>query len=136
MKSLHLAVSLALMFASACRGTEGPIDPIWGKQPCAHCHMLLSDPTSAAQLLSSAGERSYFDDIGCLVEALLDQRGVVTGAWVRDAAGTWQNAARARYARGHHTPMGYGFVLLANGPLDFAHVQREIAEQRAARSAR
>lgn len=125
-----------LASALGCQGREGPVDPVWGKQPCAHCHMLLSDPAHAAQRLAALGQPLYFDDIGCLVEAMLDRPSAAGTAWVRDGTGAWHEAQRARYGGGHRTPMGYGFALQQAGPLDFAQVQRELAAKRAARSER
>ena len=126
----------AAVLGVGCQIDERPVDPVWGKQPCAHCHMLLSDPASAAQLVGVPGQPLYFDDIGCAVEHQRTQRGAGGQIWVRDPSGAWRSALDARYGNGHRTPMGYGIAVQADGPLDFAQVQREIALKRTARSDR
>lgn len=118
----------------ACASASEPVDPAWNKQPCAHCHMLVSEPRTAAQLVTRAGERSFFDDVGCLAEHLSQASDDVAAAWVRDARGSWSLARSARYRSGDATPMGYGIVADAGGPLRFEQVQREIALHRVARS--
>jgi hypothetical protein len=133
MKLIYIILSLVALLAG-CNADNTALEPVWGKQPCAHCHMLLSDPSNAGQLVTIAGERLYFDDVGCLVEQLLDEPGTVARAWVRDAGGHWVHASSARYERGLETPMGYGFAPRAAGSFEFADLQREVAQRRLARS--
>ncbi|HKP62666.1 MAG TPA: hypothetical protein VJV78_38285 [Polyangiales bacterium] len=113
----------------ACSSSTTPSDPVWGKQPCDHCHMLLSEPRTAAQLVTIRGDRRYFDDVGCLVEHLATHGAEVARAWVRDARGQWVEAQRANYRGAEATPMGYGFVVDERGSIDFARVQREVARR-------
>jgi len=50
----------ALFFAlllSSCEDPATPKDPVWGKQPCASCAMLVSDPRFAAQASLGSGQR-------------------------------------------------------------------------------
>jgi copper chaperone NosL len=97
-------VALVLL---ACTKTDQPVDPVWGKEPCAHCRMLVSDKRFAAQVVD-AGDRFYFDDIGCMVSWLDDKK--VEHMWVRDAlADRWIEARHARYVAGAKTPMDFGF---------------------------
>jgi copper chaperone NosL len=93
--------------------------------------MLVSDPQTAAQLVTRAGERLHFDDVGCLVEHVAARVGLV---WVRDVRGQWVDAHRARYRGGESTPMGYGFVADERGSLDFTQLRREVAQRGIARS--
>ncbi|MFZ5896941.1 MAG: hypothetical protein ACOY0T_38140 [Myxococcota bacterium] len=118
--------AISALFLCACRGSANPTDPPWGKQACANCRMLVSDPRFAAQALSPVGERVYFDDIGCLVSYLADKPGVKK-SWVRDANGTWLEAASARYRGGATTPMDFGISVDAGGPLDFGAVKALVA---------
>jgi hypothetical protein len=97
--------------------------------------MLVSDPQTAAQLVTHSGERLYFDDVGCLIEHLAAGSGKVARVWVHDAHGQWLDALRARYRSGASTPMGYGIVVDPHGSIDFLHAQHEVAQQRLARSA-
>ena len=123
----------ALLFG--CSASDAAVEPVWGKQPCDHCHMLLSDPHNAAQLVTLSGERLYFDDVGCMVERVARDTGSVAHMWVRDAHGTWIDAHRARFRTGVQTPMGYGMQVSDTGDLDFAQVQREIVRRRYAEKA-
>jgi copper chaperone NosL len=120
--------SLLLMAASlgGCDDPNLAKEPIWNKQPCDHCHMLLSDPRYAAELSTPAGDRWFFDDIGCLVAFMVERKLTHARAWVREGS-RWRDASQARYARGAQTPMGYGFVPSPNGELDFRALLRGAA---------
>src|SRR6187401_3298056 len=122
-----LVVSLAV---AACSTSAEPVDPIWGKQACGSCRMLVSDPSYAAQLVDQRGTRHFFDDVGCLVAYLADHpQSPPCAMWVRSAA-RWVEAESARYASGAATPMDYGFLAQPSGSLDFAAVRRGAAAHR------
>jgi hypothetical protein len=96
------------------------VDPVWGRQPCAHCRMIVDDRRSAAQLVDNDGERWFFDDAGCLAAWQREHPAQTRRAWVRAAdAGLWLPAESARFATGARTPMGYGFIANA-APTDGA----------------
>ncbi len=116
-----------LVFGSGCRGEATALEPVWGKQPCVHCRMLVGDPRYAAQLLTPDGERAYFDDVGCMASYLAQHR--AAKAWVRAADGRWLEASATRYRTGAATPMDYGFIVDANGPLDFTAVRAGVAQR-------
>jgi copper chaperone NosL len=119
------AFLLGLLVLAACSETDGPVEPVWGKQPCAHCAMILSDRRFGAQLVTAAGERLYFDDAGCMALAI-EERGLGTAkAWVRDAAAAkWVDARTARFAAGAPTPMDFGFEAHAGGASTWDDVRR------------
>jgi copper chaperone NosL len=122
-----LLIGLAIAACSA--GTE-PVDPVWGKQVCDSCRMIVSDPAYAAELIDERGRRRFFDDIDCLDEYLVEHpQGVPRALWVRSGS-RWRAAEFVRYAAGAASPMGYGFVPSDDGPLDFASVRRIAAERR------
>jgi copper chaperone NosL len=121
---------LTSVWAFACDDPNVAKEPVWNKQPCDHCHMVLSDPRYAAQLSSQSDERRYFDDIGCLAAFMVEHKLTHAHAWVHDASG-WRGADQTRYARGAQTPMGYGFVPDARGGLDFAELLRGATVQAA-----
>jgi copper chaperone NosL len=118
-----LLAPLCLLFS--CRSQNTPEDPIWGKQPCAHCRMLVSDPRYAAQALTASGERVYFDDVGCLARELAEHPGALA-TWVRDAKARWIETSRARFSGGAPTPMDFGFVVDDAGSFDFTAVQAAV----------
>jgi hypothetical protein len=118
---------LALMFVSlvalACEDTSNPAAPVWGKQACQSCAMVVSDPRFAAQLVTEDGTRTHFDDPGCMATWMVEGRGKARRAWVRTPAGTWIDARTARYARGQPSPMGFGFAVDDHGDAEWADVE-------------
>jgi len=119
-RRLFLLTVLALGCAT---DLDRAVDPVWGKQPCEHCKMLVSHRPSAAQLVHN-GDRYYFDDIGCMVQ-WLDERGVRARTWVRLGDG-WMEANQARYRGGATTPMDHGYVAAADGDTTFDEVRKRV----------
>ena len=122
-------LTLIVCALMACDSFDRPVDPVWGKQPCGACAMLVSDPRTAAQLVTRDGERLYFDDIGCMVGS--EKLKEAANVWVRDGSGRWIDARTAKYGRGS-TPMDYGFVVAPSG-FEFEAVQRAVNAQKEAR---
>ena len=126
---------LLLVFLVACSsGPAGPVDPVWGKQACSHCMMLLSEPEPSAQLLEKDGTRRFFDDVGCLAEWL--ERNPHAGAlsWVRSADQRgWQSAESAHFVDGQRTPMDYGFLPAPSG-VDFSALREAVRRKAQARA--
>jgi hypothetical protein len=108
----ELLAALVALGATACAKTDEPADPVWGKEPCAHCSMIVGDKRSAAQV-GGDGERRFFDDVGCMASWLEKNRGA--RAWVRTEDGLWIDARSARYVDGAKTPMDFGFVPAQTG---------------------
>lgn len=129
-KSFFSFVLAAVAFG--CAGGSAPVDPVWGKQACDSCKMIIGDRRYAAELVLENGERRFFDDVGCLAE-YLRVHGSAGGAWVRDERGTWVDARRARYVTGVHTPMDYGFAQSAAGTVDFSAVMASVAHAEASK---
>lgn len=128
-----LALLLVLLFVTtACEDDSRAVDPVWGKQACAHCAMLVSDPHFAAELTTTEGDRFFFDDPGCMAAYVQERAPHVRKMWVRDHGGLWLEAANARFAKGASSPMDYGFMTSAEGHEDWAAVVRT-AKERAAR---
>ena len=129
MLNVHQMLALGI-FAVACQTADGPVDPVWGKQLCSTCRMIVSEPAYAAELVDERGARHFFDDIGCLDAYLVEHsKAEPRGVWVRSGE-RWVDAKSARYASGAPSPMDYGFVAKEQGPLDFATVRRESAAHR------
>lgn len=127
-RSLVLSLSLgALALSGACDEPVVPVDPVWGKQPCAACGMLVSDRRYAAQALPSAGARVFFDDPGCMVGWLDERKAPPRGIWVREEKGErWLDARAARYARGARTPMDFGFAARADEGVPYEAFAAEV----------
>ncbi len=123
--------ALAALFAlalQACRSdTEHAVDPVWGKQACEHCAMLVSEHASAAELVTRDGDRKFFDDIGCMA-MWIKEHGEPAKAWVRapDDSG-WVDARTAKYRTDAKTPMDYGFVPSAGEGISWDEVRSRAA---------
>lgn len=112
-----------LLLLAACTSELGPVEPIWGKQQCGHCAMLVSERAPSAQLVRADGARLFFDDVGCMVAWVDREKAVPKAQWVRVGEG-WAPAESARFER-THTPMDYGFVGAKDG-VDWQTVQKEV----------
>ena len=114
-----MALIASTLLAAACSRTDAATEPVWGKEPCAHCKMLVSDKRYAAQIVDEAGEHRFFDDIGCMV-LWMDAHKPAVRAWVRDAtSGAWLDARTAQYVQGARTPMDFGFEAHSAGGVPF-----------------
>ena len=109
-----------LLWLGCDEGALKPEEPVWGKQQCAHCAMLVSQKPTAAQALTAQGKRLFFDDIGCLVAWEDREAPKVTARWVRAPSGTgWVDPTSAHFSAGHPTPMDFGFLPDAQGTVSF-----------------
>jgi len=126
---------LACLCAVACGVSyDQPVDPVWAKQPCAYCAMLVTEARYSAQVTTQLPERLWFDDIGCLVAYLADRKPKVQRIWVHDATTPrWLAAGDARYRDGAKTPMDFGFAAGTKDGIDFATMQRTILARIAAK---
>lgn len=82
------AVGLAgLAIALAACVRPAPRAIAYGEDACRHCHMTITDPRFAAELVTTTGKVYVFDDVGCLT-AFVHEGTVpaarVQGLWVSD----------------------------------------------------
>ena len=119
MKSLGVVVGIALLgviggvvFLWPSQHT-GPEPITYGRDACAHCRMHLSQPGFAAELRDSSGALTKYDDIGCMLQAMVALHHEVPEVWVEDHdSGGFLPLLSARLVRSERieTPMGYGIV--------------------------
>lgn len=129
---MRLLLLLAMLMTLACNpGDEAPKEPVWGKQPCEHCAMLLSEKEHGAQLVSTGGERFYFDDLGCMVAWLDAHPAEAAHKWVHTAdSQAWLAVEKAGFDRAAHTPMDFGFIATAKpGPVDWQQVTAVVRQK-------
>jgi hypothetical protein len=126
-----LLLSLLVLLGVACDDASAAVDPVWGKQACANCAMLLSDWRFGAELVTEDGTRVFFDDPGCMATWLAEGRGRAQRMWVHTAAGTWIDARTARFVRDQASPMGFGFAPDAHGDAEWADVETRVRRQAA-----
>ena len=109
------ALLLALA-ALACGRPEGPRAIVWDREPCAHCHMLISDPAFAAQLEGADGDLLAFYDPGCLLAYLSRHRDAIGRIWFHHLKEDhWMPGDRVAFVRVPRTPMGYGLGAVDGG---------------------
>ena len=113
----------------ACEDASKPVDPVWGKQACGHCAMLVSDPHFAAQLATKDQSRIFFDDVGCMAGYVKARHPDVQAMWVRDDVGHWVDARTAHFDKGEKTPMDYGFVAKAGGGAAWGDVEAAVDQR-------
>lgn len=132
MRRMLLSLSLMLAAVLGCDpAAMEATEPVWGKQPCEHCAMLLSERDHGAQLVTTDGERLYFDDLGCMVAWTLEHPARAQRQWVRTAdTQEWVAPENAGFEPAARTPMGFGVIASSKpGSLVWSDVNR-IVQQR------
>jgi len=131
--ALGAAAALAVLVSG--RPPDGPVAVDWDGVRCAHCGMLVSDPSFAAQRHDEDGSVSFYDDPGCLL-ADLEENGDDTlhAAWLHHLReDRWIALDEARFVRVARSPMGYGLgVVDRDEPgevLDLAAARRVVAQR-------
>lgn len=116
---LSRLVAVALLaILTAC--TRGPSPIAYGRDDCAYCRMVISDPRYGAELVTAKGKVHRFDSIECMASYYRQAagRGTVHSLWVSNYAkpGTFIRAETAHYLRmpSVASPMGKGLVAVAS----------------------
>jgi hypothetical protein len=104
-------VTGGLLVARAQRLPGGPEPIAWDRAACAHCRMLIGEPGFAAQLQLHDGRVLDFDDPGCLLRHLPDERADVHAIWFHHAhEDRWLRGEAVRFRLVRHSPMGWGLA--------------------------
>jgi hypothetical protein len=112
---------------------DGPAQPVWDADACAHCRMHLGEPAFAVQVQTTAGEVRWFDDPGCAFLHLAAAAPAVH-AWYfhhleRDA---WLPASATGFVPVPHSPMGFGLGAVAAeapGALPLEEARRRVLQR-------
>jgi hypothetical protein len=107
-----IAFVLAVVFLWPGEAT-GPAPIRHGFDACARCRMLIGSPGFGGELRDQHGILTKYDDVGCLLGAMLGSRGEMPDAWVEDRdSGTLVPLLTAQlvHTDGVETPMGHGIV--------------------------
>ncbi len=106
-------LSLAL-FGCGESKKEGPREIYYGSDLCERCSMIISEKPYAAQYLTRGGGVKKFDDLGCMVEHIKQQKNPsIEAVYVRDyETQEWIDAKAAFFVKSTSikTPMGHGIV--------------------------
>lgn len=112
--ALAAVIAVVLLWPTA---HSGPVPIAYGRDTCARCRMIISRPGFAGELRDRKGVLTKYDDVGCLLEAMLAERGEMPEAWVEDhASGALVPLLGAALVRVEpaRTPMGHGIVAFAD----------------------
>jgi NosL len=96
---------------------SGPEPIVYGRDACASCRMHVSRPGFGGELRDHDGTLTKYDDVGCLVRAILGSHRDVPEAWVEDHSGGGfvpLLSAHLVDAEPAATPMGSGLVAFAD----------------------
>ena len=121
----RLGVTVGVALASIVAGVvflypvraTGPEPIAYGRDTCASCRMHVSQPGFAGEMRDPDGTLTKYDDVGCLIRAILAAHREVPDAWVEDhASGGFVPLLSAKLVRGDaaSTPMGSGLVAFAD----------------------
>lgn len=117
-------------------GTAIPdeVQPVaWHRQACAHCGMLVGEPSYAAQLITGDGEVLVYDDPGCALRHLAERKPHVHRLWFHHGTeDRWLASDQVGFRTGATTPMGSGLVAIDRAPdtLDLDAATRVATEHR------
>lgn len=118
--ALALASLLGAALPACAKAHPGPPEPVavhFGEDECAHCKMLVSDDRQAAELVTSRGVATLYDDVGCLLTQVAGSHPDPQSVFVRAFdGGAWLRGSDALLVRSGAiaSPMGYGFAAFAS----------------------
>lgn len=84
---MRRGTAILLVALMAACGEPRPGIFTWGSDGCDHCHMTLTDPRFAAQLVTTKHKVHRFDDPGCLANFVVEgavPAEAVHSLWVND----------------------------------------------------
>jgi len=108
-----------LLLLLACAGVPETAPAVdYDHVACHHCAMLVSDPSFAAQLVTSEGDRRVYDDPACLFQDLEKTHPKVERMWFRDSRGAeerWIPWNEAAFVPAKGAPMNGGYAAVPSG---------------------
>lgn len=118
---LKLLTLTVLVFCSVSCGKKvdtAAADPVWDRQICDQCKMILSNRNFAAQVINlDTGKRLYFDDIGCALRYLATEKMTPFSEKIilyatNANTGKWVDLKNGRIIKGYVTPMSSSFGVI------------------------
>ena len=116
-----LVVFCLLFFCSGCEKSNDAFEHNHDKKPlefelgtviCPQCRMPIITLNNSVQIITSDGKTYFFDDVGCMVLWIEDNKKMlkklVIWVYARDTK-QWIDAKQAYYSLTDGTPMRYGF---------------------------
>ncbi len=109
---------------------SSPVDIVWDKEACAHCHMHVGEPRFAAQLQTQEGDILNFDDPGCLLRFQAEQNRTVHAIYFHHhSEDRWLPHRTTVFVPVEPTPMGYNLgaaELGVVGALSYVEATRRV----------
>ncbi len=117
--AILLAVGAGISGAGC--GHPAPRPLVEGAEVCAHCHMTMVERRFAAELVSTTGRVTPFDDVGCLAMGVIAaDSNRIASLWAADflAPDSLVAVERMVFLRTDalRTPMNYGMIAVRPGP--------------------
>jgi len=103
------------VFITGCTGKTDKIPPkiMWGQDACDNCFMLINDKKYAAAVTLQNGEEKRFDDIGCMLAYMQNNKKDIKYYWVYDFISDNPIPAEDAFfvrSKQEVTPMGSGII--------------------------
>lgn len=117
LKGLVIAF-VAVVLAACSEQTYEPREINPETDVCYMCNMSITHVDYAAQVVLKNGDHVAFDDLGCLMEYIIEQGDEAIGAgFIRDTnSPQWLNIQEATYvySKDYWTPMNYGVLAFSS----------------------
>jgi copper chaperone NosL len=117
----YLFLTSLIIFSSSCSNENifKPVEIKYGQDICEACSMIISEKEYSAQYLLQDDKVKKFDDIGCMIHYLNDNKleSDIAAFFVRDYIHkNWINVGTAHFMHSDKiiTPMGHGIVAFSN----------------------
>ena len=119
------AATVAAILLAGPPQARGPEPIAYGVDTCDECHMILTRPGFGGELRTADGAVKKFDDVTCLLRAMVKQHAEMPEAWVEDHGGGGfvpLLGATLVHTAADASPMGHGVLAFADeaGARDYA----------------
>lgn len=123
-----LLISIFLLSACQEMAAQEPKEPLWGRESCARCGMILSEKRFAVQGLLKTGDVHFYDDLNCALKH--GHKNDEVTFYVRPFGGeSWELAREAKYEKGLRTPMGSGYgAVKEGGSIPFSEIKHHFKD--------
>lgn len=110
---------LSILFLIGCSEKTYEPKTINGETDiCKVCNMSIAHEDYAAQLIFTNGDYEVFDDLGCLMEFMMEtEESEIGAAFIKDAEeDQWLHVKNATYiySKDYWTPMNYGVLAFSS----------------------